>query len=48
MIRALLIAIVVVLALGIVFKLLKYAIVVALALGGFVLVRNFITSKRLR
>jgi hypothetical protein len=48
MIRFILIAIVIVLALGVVFKLLKFAIIVALGLGAFVLVRNVIAKKRLK
>ena len=48
MIRFILIAIVVVLVLGLVFKLLKFAIIVALGLGAFVLVRNVIAKKRLK
>ena len=48
MIRFILIAIVIVLALGVVFKLLKFAIIVALALGAFALVRNVVAGKRLK
>ena len=48
MIRFILIAIVVVLALGLVFKLLKFAIIVALGLGAFVLVRNVIAKKHIK
>ena len=48
MIGFLLIAIVIVLALGLVFKLLKLAIVVAIVLGGVLVVRNFISGKRLK
>jgi hypothetical protein len=48
MIGFLLIAIVIVLALGLVFKLLKFAIIIAIVLGGVVVVRNLVAGKRLK
>ena len=48
MIAFIVIAIIAVLVIGLVFKLLKLAIIVALALGAFVVVRNFIAKKRLK
>ena len=48
MIAFVIIAIIAVLVIGLVFKLLKLAIVVALALGAFVVARNFIAAKRLK
>jgi hypothetical protein len=48
MMAFLIIAIIAVLVIGLVFKLLKLAIIVALGVGAFVLVRNFIAAKRLK
>jgi hypothetical protein len=41
-------AIIAVLVIGLVFKLAKVAIIVALVVGGAVLVRNFIAQKRIK
>ena len=48
MIGLIILAIIAVLVLGLVLKLVKLAVIVALVLGGFVLVRNFIANKRLK
>ena len=48
MIGIIIVAIIAILVLGLVFKLIKVALIVALLFGGFVLVRNFIAQKRIK
>ncbi len=48
MIALIIIAIVAILVIGLVLKLAKVAIILALVVGGAVLVRNFIAQKRIK
>ena len=48
MIGIIIVAIIAILVIGLVFKLVKIALIVALLFGGFVLVRNFLGAKRIK